>query len=103
MDATFDCAKITVTLPDSKPAMPLAYSSAPEVFRNALGATWSARTVKGIYAAPQLKNGFKIDFASDSGAEWTYDLPSTVADGSLFLQIDPTTGAVSACAAKGQC
>jgi hypothetical protein len=102
IDTIFNCAKVVVTS-NGQPLTPLTYSAQPETFQSALGARWSAQIVTARFDAASLSGGFTIDFTSTDGIERTWAVPAADLDGSLFLRIDPITGATSACAARGQC
>jgi len=74
-----------------------------ELIREEFGVKWTAKIVTATYRAVDLREGFKVDFASDDGTEWTLDVSKTSADRNLFLGIDPTTGETSPCASRGVC
>ena len=99
----FNCTKVSVLTGDGSPIRPLLYTAQEEAFRSAFGVKWTAKIVTATYRAVDLREGFKVNFASDDGTEWTLDVSKTSADGNLFLAIDPTTGETSRCASRGVC
>ena len=99
----FNCTNVSVLTGDGSPIRPLLYTAKEEAFRSAFGVKWTAKIVTATYRAVDLREGFKVDFASDDGTEWTLDVSKTSADRNLFLAIDPTTGETSPCASRGVC
>ncbi|MEQ1758343.1 MAG: hypothetical protein ABL986_08510 [Vicinamibacterales bacterium] len=103
-DRIFECTKMTVSNAEGKPINPILYGAEPRQLRNALGATWTVNMVAGQYHAADLRGGFTIDIANDSGVAWTFKANRLMIEGQLLLNgIDPTTAALSDCITKSDC
>ena len=88
-----DCSSLSVSTLDGKRVTPFGYSSAPQVYRNRLGATWTVRKVLATFTASQLKNGFVVTAKEPDGTEWALSVSPDEAESTLLLRIgDPPPG-----------
>jgi hypothetical protein len=76
-----------VTTVDGRVVKPLLYEAQTNSYTNAFGAKWSVQEVDARYLASELQQGFKVDYASPDGTEWTFDVPKAKAEQDLLLNV----------------
>jgi hypothetical protein len=88
----WDCVRLAVTNASGRRVTPLKYSAAPRVYRNALGASWTATTTTALYRLADLAEGFSVEYAGADGTELTEEVtPEEVRDD--LLSVVPLTEA----------
>src|SRR5207247_532575 len=82
----FECSRVRVRLPNKREIKPLSYLAQPNTYHNGFGAQWTVRTVLVKYSAPELRDGFSIEYASFDGTEWTFEVSAKQAEEILLLK-----------------
>lgn len=80
----WDCAGLTVSV-GGRAVEPVSYSAEPQVFRNALGASWSARIVRATYRVDDLRSGFTVTGRGTDGIEFDEYISKDAADRQLLF------------------
>ena len=85
--AIFECSRVRVMRRDKSEIQPASYFDRPNDYRNASGARWTVHEVQAVFAARELSDGFVIEYASDDGIEWTFEVSPEDAREKLLLKL----------------
>jgi hypothetical protein len=88
----FECARLQVSV-NGVEVKPLSYEAQRNSYGNALGANWDVREVFAVFDARRLTNGFVVDYADPTGAEWTYAITPEQAAVDLLLDLASASAA----------
>jgi hypothetical protein len=87
----FECVSVKVTA-NGRTVKPLTYRAANDVYQNGFGAKWRAKDVVATYPVRGLEQGFTVEYADETGVEWSFEVTAEDAAKELLLTLSPPGG-----------
>lgn len=86
----WNCVRLAVVDFKGRRVAPLSYTSGPNVYRNALGASWRVVKSSASYRLADLVNGFTVRVAGDDSTEFAEEVSADRVAKELLATVPPT-------------